>query len=262
MAYIGNTPAEKYSAFQKQDFTTSATTSYTLDNPVANANELALFINFVRQEPTTAYSASGTTLTLTSATSSSDDMYCVYLGKAVQTVNPPNASVGTSQLVDASITSAKLASGVLPTNTPAFFVNISGNQTVSDQANTKIPFNTEVVDTDGAFDNSTNYRFTIPTGKDGKYLFFYHAQVSSATASQARQLQIRLQKNGSNIYHGNDKPYINDATRITMSGSFIHDCSAGDYFELYAQMDTGTGNVSIEAGTSGTSFGGYRLIGV
>jgi len=145
---------------------------------------------------------------------------------------------------------------------PAFFVNISGNQTVSDQADTKIPFNTEVVDTDGAFDNSTNYRFTIPTGKDGKYLFFYHAQVSSATASQARQLQIRLQKNGSNIYHGNDKPYINDATRITMSGSFIHDCSAGDYFELYAQMDTGTGNVSIEAGTSGTSFGGYRLIGV
>ena len=76
--------------FSKQDFTTSATTSYTLDNPVANANELALFINFVRQEPTTAYSASGTSLTLTSATSASDDMYCVYLGKAVQTVNPPN----------------------------------------------------------------------------------------------------------------------------------------------------------------------------
>ena len=94
MAYIGNNPAEKYSAFQKQDFTTSATTSYTLDNPVANANELALFINFVRQEPTTAYSASGTSLTLTEATSASDDMYCVYLGKAVQTVNPPNASVG------------------------------------------------------------------------------------------------------------------------------------------------------------------------
>jgi hypothetical protein len=40
---------------------------------------LALFINFVRQEPTAAYSASGTTLTLTSATSATDDMYCVYL---------------------------------------------------------------------------------------------------------------------------------------------------------------------------------------
>jgi hypothetical protein len=90
MPFIGNQPALSYTSFAKQDFTTSATTSYTLDNPVANANELALFINFVRQEPTTAYSASGTSLTLTSATSASDDMYCVYLGKAVQTVNPPN----------------------------------------------------------------------------------------------------------------------------------------------------------------------------
>lgn len=93
MPFIGSQPALSYTSFAKQDFSTSATTSYTLDNPVANANELALFINFVRQEPTTAYSASGTTLTLTEATSSSDDMYCVYLGKAVQTVTPANNSV-------------------------------------------------------------------------------------------------------------------------------------------------------------------------
>ena len=109
MPFIGNQPALSYTSFAKQDFTTSATTSYTLDNPVANANELALFINFVRQEPTTAYSASGTSLTLTSATSASDDMYCVYLGKAVQTVNPPNASVGTAQLAADAVTNAKIA---------------------------------------------------------------------------------------------------------------------------------------------------------
>ena len=105
--YLGNQPALNYTSFAKQDFSTSATTSYTLDNPVANANELALFINFVRQEPTTAYSASNTTLTLTSATASTDDMYCVYLGKAVQTVNPPSGSVGTSQLVDGAVTPIK-----------------------------------------------------------------------------------------------------------------------------------------------------------
>jgi len=109
--YLGNQPALSYTSFAKQDFTTSATTSYTLDNPVANENEIALFINFVRQEPGTAYTASGTSLTLTSATSASDDMYCVFLGKAVQTVNPPNGSVGTNQLVDGAVTSAKLASG-------------------------------------------------------------------------------------------------------------------------------------------------------
>ena len=111
--YLGNQPALSYTSFAKQDFTTSATTSYTLDNPVANENELALFINFVRQEPTTAYTASGTSLTLTSATSASDDMYCVFLGKAVQTVVPPSGSVGASQIASDAVTEAKIADGAV-----------------------------------------------------------------------------------------------------------------------------------------------------
>jgi hypothetical protein len=98
MPFIGNQPALSYTSFAKQDFTTSATTSYALSQPVANENEIALFINFVRQEPTTAYTASGTSLTLTSATSASDDMYAIFLGKAVQTVNPPAGSVGLDKI--------------------------------------------------------------------------------------------------------------------------------------------------------------------
>ena len=95
MGYIGNRPADSYTSFAVQHFTTSATTTYTLDNPVANENEIALFINNVRQEPGSsyAYTASGTTLTLSAATSASDTMYCVFIGKAVQTVTPANGSV-------------------------------------------------------------------------------------------------------------------------------------------------------------------------
>ena len=125
MPFVGNQPAQSYSSFAKQDFTTSATTSYTLDNPVANANELALFINFVRQEPTTAYSASGTSLTLTSATSASDDMYCVYLGQAKQTVNAPDGSVGSSQ-VAASIITGQTALASEPADTDEFLVSDAG----------------------------------------------------------------------------------------------------------------------------------------
>ena len=125
MPFIGNQPALSYTSFAKQDFTTSATTSYTLDNPVANANELALFINFVRQEPTTAYSASGTSLTLTSATSASDDMYCVFLGKAVQTVNPPNSSVGSSQ-VSADLITGQTALGATPADTDELLISDAG----------------------------------------------------------------------------------------------------------------------------------------
>ena len=98
MPYVGVQPSTSFQTLAKQDFTTSATTSYTLSQSVSSANDIALFINNVRQEPTYAYSASGTALTLTAATTSSDDMYCVYLGRAVGTINPASGSVGTGEL--------------------------------------------------------------------------------------------------------------------------------------------------------------------
>ena len=115
MPFLGNRPAENYISYDVQHFTTSATTSYTLDHAVANENELRLVINNVVQQPGSsyAYSASGTSLTLTSATSATDTMYCVYLGKATSTVNPPNSSV----------TNATLSSGS--------FSNITGVGTLS-----------------------------------------------------------------------------------------------------------------------------------
>ena len=98
MPYIGNIPADKFLTLAKQSFSTSATTSYTLDNSISSTQDIALFINNVRQSPVDAYTVSGTALTLTSATAGTDEMYCVYLGKTVGTVNPPNDSVGLDQL--------------------------------------------------------------------------------------------------------------------------------------------------------------------
>ena len=91
MGYIGNQPAEKFSSFSKQTFSPDgSTTSFTLDYAVSSENELALFVNNVRQEPGSgkAYTASGTTLTMSEAPGSSDTMYGIFIGKAVQTVTP------------------------------------------------------------------------------------------------------------------------------------------------------------------------------
>jgi len=111
MAYIGNTPAENYASFLTETFSVSATTNYTLSHAVSNENDIRLVINGVVQQPGSgkAYTASNTTLTLTSATQSGDSMYAVYLGRALQTVNPPNASVGTAQLGSDAVTGAKIA---------------------------------------------------------------------------------------------------------------------------------------------------------
>ena len=113
MAYIGNKTDTAFTSLLKQDLTGASGTSLTLTHAVANANDIALYINNVRQEPTTAYSASGTSLTLTEATAGSDDMYCVYIGRAVGTINPASGSVGTAQITDSSITTAKINDGAI-----------------------------------------------------------------------------------------------------------------------------------------------------
>ena len=287
MAYIGNTPAEAFSAFQKQDFTTSATTSYTLDHPVSNQNEIALFINFVRQEPTAAYTASGTTLTLTSATSSSDDMYCVYLGKAVQTVNPASGSVGSSQ-VAASIITGQTALGATPAdtdellisdagtlkrvdysylksaNTPAFeaYLGGSGGQSVSDNTVTLVQANTEVYDTDSAYDTST-YRFTPQTA--GKYFVYGSIQYEAGSNDDLIEDYLYFKLNGSNILE--TQTDFSD-TRIRLhhvTGSMVVDMNgSSDYVELYGRINTASGSGQIfESNTQykrATHFGAYRII--
>jgi hypothetical protein len=112
MPYIGNQPSESFTSFATQEFSTSATTSYTLDHAVTNENEIALFVNNVRQQPGSgkAYTATGTALTLSAATASTDTMYCVFLGRALQTVTPATNSITNAMITDNTIESGKLFS--------------------------------------------------------------------------------------------------------------------------------------------------------
>ena len=107
MAYIGNSPAEAYISISSQTFTTINGTGYTLSSSVTNSEDIALFLNNVRQKPST-YTATGTALTMGTATTTADALYCVYLGKALQTVSPGSASVGTAQIADDAVTYAKI----------------------------------------------------------------------------------------------------------------------------------------------------------
>ena len=108
MSYIGKAPGEHFTSFQTETFSVSVTTSYTLSYAVANENELALFINNVRQQPGSgkAYTASGTALTLSAATASTDTMYAIYLGRALQTITPSTNSITSGMLGSAFFTGA------------------------------------------------------------------------------------------------------------------------------------------------------------
>ena len=139
MAYLVNRPAESYASFDKQVFTiVISQTAYTLSHSVVNENDIRLVVNNVVQEPGSgkAYTASGTTLTLSAAlVNGTDEMYCVFLGRALQTINPPSGSVGTAQLASTSVTAAKLNNDIIsgttalasePDDTDEFLVSDAG----------------------------------------------------------------------------------------------------------------------------------------
>ncbi len=123
MAYVGNKPDVNYTSFQKQDLTGATGGTLTLSTPVTNANDIQLFINHVRQESGTSYTASGTTVTLQGYTvSASDDIYVIY-HQAFQTTQPPDGSVNSAKLAtDIAI------SGDLTVDTNTLKVDSSNNR--------------------------------------------------------------------------------------------------------------------------------------
>ena len=104
MGYVGNQQAEGFvQRPTKQDLTGATGTSLTLTHAVSKEEDIDLYINNVKQEPTTAYTVADTAVTLTGDVVASDDIYVVYNSLALQTVVPP----------DGSVTQAKLSSSVI-----------------------------------------------------------------------------------------------------------------------------------------------------
>ena len=113
MATLGQKPATQHVSLQKQTITGNGGTSYTLQQSVGSALDIAVFVNNTRQEPTVAYSASGTTLTMTGAVNASDHFYVIFLGKAITTTGLPVDGVGTANINANAITDEKIANNTI-----------------------------------------------------------------------------------------------------------------------------------------------------
>jgi hypothetical protein len=199
-------------------------------------------------------------------------MYCVFLGKAVQTVNPPNGSVGLSQL---TATGTKDATTFLRgdntfasaggTMTPAFYVFKNANQTVSNDADTLVSFQTEVFDTDNCFDNSSTYRFT-PTVA-GKYFIFASLSWETGGANNGRDVALRFNRSGTFLgYVGGWTNYTSYAFNgQTLYASTIQSFNGTtDYISCYGRLVANT-TLRISGGypdanAQSTVFGGYKII--
>ena len=157
-----------------------------------------------------------------------------------------NNTTGVFSFVPASVPTAV-------DNAPAFFVKLSSNQSIPNNTATKVTFDSEVFDTDNAFASN---KFTVPTGKGGKYFLNYGLNCSGLDDTES--IQAYIYKNGSNAnfgFAGQFSPASNQEIKFT--ASTILDLSASDYIELYVQHFEGS---SMDLNATNTFLTGYKLI--
>ena len=159
-------------------------------------------------------------------------------GSSTLTIGDSNAStisIPKNITLGASGTTITVPSGATITNngtqtgfggdlTPSFQARLPSTQSFVGDTDTKINFSTEVWDTDSAYDTS-NKRFTVPSGEAGKYYIFL---TINHTYGSSRKITLKLYKNGSK-FHQSDRQ--TDSRGFTWV-NYI-DLSVGDYIEIY-----------------------------
>ena len=114
-------------------------------------------------------------------------------------------------------------------NTPIFSAHLDANQSLSNATSTKLTMTSESIDTDGAYD-TTNSKFTVPSGKAGKYLIHGKFRASSFTGT----LDADIYKNGSNSgIQFRTENYSAGNNFGTVAVIAILDLAESDYIELY-----------------------------
>ena len=111
----------------------------------------------------------------------------------------------------------------------------SGNQSINNSTDTALTWDTEDFDTDSFHSTSTNTsRFTIPSGKAGKYLLsgtlWWEANANGLRA-------IKMYKNGSLIHQTVLLSGTNDGTGTPVS--FVFDLAVADYLEVFVRQSSG-----------------------
>ena len=146
-------------------------------------------------------------------------------------------------------------------NYPAFEAYTNVDQTVGDGVVTKITFNTEVLDTNSAYDTSTS-RFTPQVA--GKYLV-NTSILGLDGASTLVWAETYIYKNGSKYKESRTIFSSNYISAINNILSGIVDMNGTtDYLEVYVNMNSSNGgDITISRGrdvdTKDTYFSAYRI---
>jgi len=172
MAYLGSTPTTQSFIAGTDTFSgTGSQVAFTLTRSVSSVNDILVVVNNVDQQPS-AYTVSGTTLTMSAAPSSgTNNVYVRYMSTTLQTFAPSDLTVSaakiqtsavtTDKIADANITAAKLngaQSGSAPIYAARAWVNFNGTGTVAIRASGNVSSITD----NGTGDYTVNFTTAMP----------------------------------------------------------------------------------------------------
>jgi hypothetical protein len=199
MAYVG-TPIDTRNTFQalqgKRFNGDGSTTAFTLDIAPSSTLDIEVFVENVRQDPNSAYTLSGTTLTFTGAPpSGTNNIYVVHQAKAVGTIDVPASGVVPASLAS-NIISGQTALAATPADTDEFLISDAGTikridfshikGVVRQVVQTSLTDNNQTLNTT-TFTDLTSLTVAItPTSTSSKILITSAIQVALDDSSGAR----------------------------------------------------------------------------
>jgi hypothetical protein len=186
----------------------------------------------------------------------------------------PTTGIAASAITTGTMATARLGSGTASSSTflrgdqtyaaaggdmtPAFSVVKTDNQSISNNTDTIVTFQTEILDTNGAFASN---RFTVPVGTaDAKYFIFAQAACNSGNNSDLKLAYLNLFVNGSRQAMSAFDARSNQPRLIGMTVGKVLGLGAGDYVEVKAKVDTDDAGITIDGSDSQTTFCGFKII--
>lgn len=150
MSYIGSTPTTQIFVSSAQSFDgDNLTTDFTLDREIATTRDLEVLVENVQQDPFTAYTVSGTTLSFTEAPpTGTGNIIVTYRNYTISKFVPEQDSIQASMLQANSVTSAALANTAVTggnyggaDQVPSFTVDAQGRLTYAANVAIETGFN-------------------------------------------------------------------------------------------------------------------------
>jgi hypothetical protein len=142
--------------------------------------------------------------------------------------------------------------------TPNFLAYVNASQTITDDSATKINFDTEVYDSDSAY-NTTDKRFTVPSGAAGKYAILADVSCDGQADANLDYAYVYIYKNGSNIRQSGIDFRSNDGRRNFCHIYSVEDLAVSDYIEIFVLTFDNSGSAIVTGGTANSRFMMWRV---